>query len=105
MPFDRGPTHRFELAIVHVGVHTDADQLPVVIGTLKNYWSDSIWVLSEKTCDPFAEHYLALGFIREKTSNKSDFLRYSYNLDCYNRKRDWNNSKFWANPENWHKRF
>lgn len=99
------PKKRFDLAIVHLDQRVSSSKIPEFVGLLKNYWSDHIWVFSDKSHNNFAEHYLAMGFRKEKTSDRTPYLRYSYNLDNYNRKRDWNNSRFWANPENWHKRF
>lgn len=101
------PKIRFDLAIVHLSPATPESKSSIapLIGLLKNYLCDCISVLSDKTDDPFADYYLALGFIREKTPNQIPYLRYSYNLESYNRKRTWNNPRFWANPEHWHKRF
>jgi hypothetical protein len=45
--------------------------------------------------------YLALGF--NQLFSDSNSAVYSYNIVSYRPKRDWLNSRFWANPENYDK--
>jgi len=48
-----------------------------------------------------ADDLLKLGLIKE--FSEKDLCCHSYNLKTYNIKRDWNNPKGWANPENFNK--
>jgi len=45
--------------------------------------------------------YLALGL--QQHASFSDYQLFSYNIESYRPKRDWLNSRFWANPENFDK--
>ena len=47
------------------------------------------------------EDLLKLGLVKE--FSEKDLCCHSYNLKTYNIKRDWNNPKGWANPENFNK--
>lgn len=98
-------TRHFDLAIIHLGDQEDEQSTIHLVGRVKNQLSQRILVICPKQPNYFENHYLSLGFIREKSSNSSEYLSYSYNLETYNRKRDWNNARNWANPQHWHKRF
>ena len=66
------------------------------IGLVKNALSQKLIIFSfEKNMN---EDLLKLGLV-EEFSDK-DLCCHSYNLKTYNIKRDWNNPKGWANPEN-----
>lgn len=99
------PTHvqRTQLAIV-------ADQLENVekkagtqwLGTLRNAYADQIIVLVDTNkCDWQHTDFLALGF--KRYAKEENWHLYEYALDSYNLKRDWNNTRFWANPQNFNK--
>lgn len=45
---------------------------------------------------------LGLAFHRHATLEDGTEL-FAYDIETYNRPRDWNNPKYWANPENWGK--
>ena len=69
------------------------------IGFVKNALSQKLIIFTfEKNMN---EDLLKLGLM-EEFSNK-DLCCHSYNLKTYNIKRDWNNPKGWANPENFNK--
>ena len=69
------------------------------IGLIKNALSQKLIIFSfEKNIN---EDLLRLGLVKE-FYNK-DLCCHSYNLKTYNIKRDWNNPKGWANPENFDK--
>ena len=69
------------------------------IGFVKNALSQKLIIFSfEKNIE---EDLLKLGLIKEFTDQ--DLCCHSYNLKTYNIKRDWNNPKGWANPENFDK--
>lgn len=69
------------------------------IGLIKNALSQKLIIFSsEKNVN---EDLLKLGLVKE--FSEKDLCCHSYNLKTYNIKRDWNNSKGWANPENFEK--
>ena len=69
------------------------------IGLIKNALSQKLIILSLKK--NINEDPLRLGLVKEFYDK--DLCCYSYNLKTYNIKRDWNNPKGWANPENFDK--
>ena len=69
------------------------------IGLVKNALSQKLIIFSfEKNMN---EDLLKLGLVKE--FSEKDLHCHSYNLKTYNIKRDWNNPKGWANPENFNK--
>ena len=68
------------------------------IGLVKNAYSQKLIIFSFKNIN---EDLLKLGLVKE--FSEKDLHCHSYNLKTYNIKRDWNNSKGWANPENFNK--
>ena len=69
------------------------------IGLIKNALSQKLIIFSsEKNVN---EDLLRLGLVKE--FSEKNLCCHSYNLKTYNIKRDWNNSKGWANPENFKK--
>ena len=69
------------------------------IGFIKNALSQKLIIFSfEKNIN---EEPLKLGLFKEFC--EKDLCCHSYNLKTYNIKRDWNNPKGWANPENFNK--
>ncbi len=73
-----------------------------LIGRLKNLHADNIWLLVEQPPWPLAT-YLALGFVQVATDDFAPARVYSYQLQDYNAARPWNNAKYWANPQNFHR--
>lgn len=97
---------RFDLALVHDVELYAQIELRSAVGLLKNLLSERIWLLVAPTyCEK--THWIALGFKGDPLASGSvlPLASFSYNLETYNHKRDWNNSRFWANPEHWNKRF
>ncbi|MGH1372840.1 MAG: DUF6231 family protein [Cellvibrionaceae bacterium] len=93
---------RVDLAIVldwqpHSG---DSAQL---LARLRNLHSHKIWLLTPSTSQHPDAQLLGLGFQRQHCFDKEEMSSYGYNLDHYNRRREWNTPKHWANPENWGK--
>ena len=68
------------------------------IGLVKNAYSQKLIIFSFKNIN---EDLLKLGLVKE--FSEKDLHCHSYNLKTYNIKRDWNNPKGWANPENFNK--
>ena len=69
------------------------------IGLIKNALSQKLIIFSSER--NVNEDLLKLGLVKE--FSEKDLCCHSYNLKTYNIKRDWNNSKGWANPENFEK--
>ena len=68
------------------------------IGLVKNALSQKLIIFS---LENISEDLLRLGLVKE--FSEKELHCHSYNLKTYNIKRDWNNSKGWANPENFNK--
>ncbi len=68
------------------------------IGLVKNALSQKLIIFSFENIN---EDLLKLGLVIE--FSEKDLHCHSYNLKNYNIKRDWNNPKGWANPENFNK--
>ena len=69
------------------------------IGLIKNALSQKLIIFSSER--NVNEDLLKLGLVKE--FSEKDLCCHSYNLKTYNIKRDWNNSKGWANHENFKK--
>ena len=69
------------------------------IGLIKNALSQKLIIFSSER--NVNEDLLKLGLVKE--FSEKGLCCHSYNLKTYNIKRDWNNSKGWANPENFKK--
>lgn len=103
---EQDATRRYDLALVHHALEdmslTEGEQL---LARLRNAWAERIWLLLDPHAHwPFAR-LLALSFKRDDSDelSKTDFTHYTYDIGSYNHKRTWNNPRFWANPENFHK--
>ena len=74
------------------------------IGTIKNLLSQKIIVFQSKNKNNInTKDLIKLGLQKEFESKKDELHFYTYNLKTYNNKRDWNNPKGLANPENFNK--
>ena len=70
----------------------------VEVGKLKNVLAQRI-IIQTKNLKP--EELSELGFLKLELKGAENF--YSYNLDSYNKKRNWNSPEGWANPDNFDK--
>ena len=97
---------RFDIAIVHHVEPIPPHDLYPCLGLLKNLLSERVWLLTPADYGS-PQEWISLGFKQDalKVGEHGDVVSYSYNLDTYNHKREWNNTRFWANPEHWDKRF
>jgi hypothetical protein len=96
---------QFDLAIVSDLIEmTPKKQATEWLGMLKNGHCQHIILIIETTqlaqSDWQLADFLALGF---KLSLKDEHTVFSYNIKDYQFKKDWLNSRFWANPENFDK--
>lgn len=104
-------TRRFDLVVI-------ADQLEYMnrhsgvelLGLVRNLHSNAMLVLYQPAIAPHKlrwalADFLSMGMKRQAlfSGNGRQMDLYSYELDSYNFTRSWNNSRFWANPENWDK--
>ena len=79
-----------------------------VIGQLRNSLNAQILVLLSSSAPLDFSDMIGLGFKREAsessaTHDNNSMTLYTYDIANYNKKREWNNSRFWANPENFDK--
>lgn len=93
---------RVDLAIV-LDLKTNSRDSVQLLARLRNLHSHKIWVLAPSTSDHPDTQLIGLGFQRQHCFNDENVSSYGYNLDSYNRRREWNTPKHWANPENWGK--
>ena len=70
----------------------------IILGKLKNLLAQKI-ILANNTMKK--AELLELGFIDLGLDSEPGI--FTYNLESYNKKRDWNNADGWANPENFGK--
>lgn len=109
-PFRQQQLH--DLQQVDVAVISDlTETMPVAhgqqwLGSLRNVFAPHVILISdpEKSQQQgwqFAD-FLALGLHQVAISDSGLHL-YSYAIENYQPKRDWLNSRFWANPENFGK--
>ncbi len=75
------------------------------LGILRNRHTQHIIVISNKNKTTLQDwqfaDFLALGL--KKIANVQNQHVYAYAIENYHEKRDWLNSRFWANPENYNK--
>lgn len=79
--------------------HEDARQL---LGWLRNAGARRVAVSVAPGDDWSFNDMIALAFRRYSALDDGTTV-YAYDIETYNRPRDWNNPKYWANPENWGK--
>ena len=79
--------------------HEDARQL---LGWLRNAGARRVAVSVAPGDDWSFNDMIALAFRRYSALDDGTTV-YAYDIETYNRPRDWNNSRYWANPENWGK--
>lgn len=111
-PFDAlEEIQRVDMAIVadqlEYMTHRDGEAL---MGLLRNLHTDSVVAVYQPTLAPQTLRWPSNGFLALGCREQGHFSQegrslniYSYDLDSYNFERSWNNSKFWANPQNWGK--
>lgn len=94
--------HSIDMVIVAQDIETlDRDQATQVIGQLRNVLNAQIIALLSNKAPLGFQDMIGLGFKRE--SIESGLAIYTYDIANYNKKREWNNARFWANPQNFDK--
>lgn len=89
--------------------HLDHDQGIELIGMIRNRYASRIYLVVNETADNPSRwrdaDFFSLGMRRAGTfsRDRQTVRTYTYDLESYNRTRDWNNPKNWANPENFGK--
>lgn len=99
-------TARADLAIVHDTLETTERVIgQQLLGYLRNSLARRIWVLVDPKADWELHDFISLGFRQDASLLPPDaqFRSYTYDIGSYNHRRSWNNSRFWANPQNFNK--
>ena len=98
---------RFDLAVVTNQLeHLPKRRGVELLGRLKNLHTHRILLaINLAKCDGWSRNDLiGLGFLEPKQAGAVSPVRFFYyDLASYNPKRGWNNSRFWAHPENFDK--
>jgi len=109
------PQPRYDLAIVADCLeHLDHAQGERLLGRLRNQHSNHIVVVYRpdklSSAKPAAtsagwlpQHFFAFAMRHHESfenDEKGCLQLYTYEIESYTLKRDWNNARFWANPEN-----
>jgi hypothetical protein len=81
-----------ELATQWLGILRNRHVSHLIVMTEAEKAKQQGWQLSD---------FLALGFMLQGTYDKTHVFTYA--IESYQPKRDWLNSRFWANPENYDK--
>jgi hypothetical protein len=94
-----------DLVIVHDLSGTATPAQHQLLGYMRNCLTKHIWLLLPEDADWPLQALTALGFRKDEDSlpPPAGTHAYTYDIDSYNHKRSWNNARFWANPENFHK--
>ncbi len=75
------------------------------LGMIRNYHASHIIVITkiaQASCEQWLlADFLAMGM--KHIANTTEYQIFSYAIESYQPKRDWLNSRFWANPENYDK--
>lgn len=101
---------RFDLSVYLLGDAPLEQSQIEAIGQLKNLFSNRVVVLKPQeqalaSQSGTGSQLRAMGFESGSrfTIEERDYESFNYNIESYNKPRSWNNSRFWANPENFHK--
>ena len=94
----------FDIAIVTEQIEYLERSLAIeLIGQIRNAHSNHLCLFVKvQNCDWTRDDFYALGMRLGDIFYQDDRLvhLYTYNVESYNHIRAWNNSRFWANPEN-----
>ena len=97
---------RTELGVVFDYLeHLPEEEALQLLCRMRNLKCERLWV-AVRTCPQWSFNtMIGIGFNRNNCyeDGERQVCTYSYDLATYNRKREWNNSRFWANPQNWGK--
>lgn len=74
------------------------------LGQFRNFGATSLAVgIVDGTPSWDFNTFIQLGFQRFRHYKMERMSLYTYDIETYNQKRDWNSPEHWANPENWGK--
>lgn len=97
---------RFDLGVIYNFDEVDKPLVRQHLGHLKNLLCSRIWALTAGQCRQWElKDFVGLGFVEDELAPQVAARSFSYNLETYNRQRNWNNPRFWANPHRWDIRF
>lgn len=99
------PSSQYQLALISGTLeqlsYADGE---LFLGQLRNFGSARIAVLVADAAITWDFNALiSLGFKRFRHDETAMSTLYTYDIETYNPKREWNNPEHWANPENWGK--
>ncbi len=95
---------QFQLAIISQGFDgKNIEEETVMLGKMRNFFARQIILFIDNQSNWTVKKLIAMGFKREQIFSSEQLVCYSYDIKTYNKKREWNNSKNWANPEMWNK--
>lgn len=98
-------SERFDLSVVYDFETVEKAEVRNKLGLSKNLISARIWAVTPEVSQWSLRDFVELGFVEDRLAPQVAAHSYSYNLESYNRRRDWNNPRFWANPQRWDIRF
>ena len=94
--------HSVDMVLIAEDIEAlDRDQATQVIGQMRNVLNAQIIAVLSNNAPLGFNEMIGLGFKRE--SLDQGLAIYTYDIANYNKKREWNNSRFWANPQNFDK--
>lgn len=98
-------SHTHDLALIEGALEQlSREEGTLLLGQLRNFGTHRIAVIMTDASDWQLSDFLGLGFQRQAYLEGTPARTlYTYNIDSYNRRRDWNNPRYWANPEMWDK--
>ncbi len=104
------PAQRFDLAVVaNTLEHCDRSAGEKLLGQLRNLHANHLVIVYQRrpNSEWQAAHFYALGLHLKQTFENNEagepLELYTYDIESYNHKREWNTARFWANPENFGK--
>ncbi|WP_417543076.1 DUF6231 family protein [Marinobacter sp.] len=99
------PADTHDLALIEGALEQlSHEEGTLMLGQLRNFGTHRIAVIMTNESGWQLSDFLGLGFKRQAHLQGTPARTlYTYNIDSYNRRRDWNNPQYWANPEMWDK--
>lgn len=97
---DLPPGLKTGAALVALAMHADVDEVLPLLARLRDVHADKVVVhIGEALPAGLGGELVALGFEARKSPSE-DGLVFAWDPVLANRPREWNNSRNWANPEN-----
>ena len=99
------PSGLHQLAVITETLeHLTEVEGEIFLGQLRNFAATRIAVIvADDSAIWNFNRLISLGFQRYRHRKVAGHTLYTYDLETYNPKREWNSPEHWANPENWGK--